>query len=103
MSDTLSSPLFVVGSSVSCRQYDLSRLSPLTSGGGQLQRRQDLPERAFYFPADDELGSCQTGIRSFTSLHCPTGGFPRVHVGVVESCVSTVEQPVFFIRLTRVT
>ena len=34
MSDTLSFPLFLVGSSVSCRQYDLSRLSLLTSGGG---------------------------------------------------------------------
>ena len=28
--------------------FDLSRLSPLKSGGGKLQRRQDLPEEAFF-------------------------------------------------------
>ena len=33
--------------------------------------------------------------RSFTSLPCRTGGFPRVHGGVIESCISTVEQPAF--------
>ena len=55
MFDTSSSPLFVVCSSVSCPQYDLSRLSHLKSGGGKLQRRQDLPEEAFYLPADDEV------------------------------------------------
>ena len=33
--------------------------------------------------------------RSFSSLPCRTGGFPRVHGGVIESCISTVEQPVF--------
>ena len=37
-------------------------------------------------------------FRSSFLSHCPTGGFPRVHGGVVESCVSTVEQPVFSSR-----
>ena len=63
--DTISSPLFVVGSSMSCRQCDLSRLSPLTSRRGQLQRLQDLPERAFYFPADDELANLQDWRKKF--------------------------------------
>ena len=63
--DTSNFPLFVVGSSVSRRQYDLSRLSPVTSGGGQLQRRQDLPECAFYFPADDEVAKVDTDLQKF--------------------------------------
>ena len=58
--DTSCSPLFVVGSSVSCPEYDLSRLSLLKSGGGKLQRRQDLPEDAFYLPADEQLAKVRT-------------------------------------------
>ena len=48
-----------------CPQYDLSRLSHLKSGGGKLQRRQDLPEEAFYLPADGELARVRDSFLKF--------------------------------------
>ena len=92
--DTSSSPFFVVCSSVSCPQYDLSRLSHLKSGGGKLQRRHDLPEDAFYLPADNEVAKVRTEWQKFFFIALSYRWLSQVHGGVVESCVSTVEQPV---------
>ena len=86
--DTPSFPFFVVGSSVSCPQ---TRQEEGNSSGGKICRK-----RPFTFRRTTSWRRSAPASTSTFSLPCPTGGFPRVHGGVVESCVSTVDQPVFF-------
>ena len=94
--DTSSFPLFVVGSSVSCPPF-----RPESAVTSQIRRRETPAAARLAGRCLLPSGGATSWRRvhpdssSFFSLPCRTGGFPRVHGGVVESCVSTVEQPVF--------
>ena len=66
------------------------------SGAGKICQR-----RPSTFRQTPRWNASMDPLRSTSSSRFPTGGFPRVHGGVVESCISTVEKHVFFIRLKR--
>ena len=96
ISDTSSSPLFVVGSSVSCLQYDPGRLSPLkirrrtTSAAARFSRKGLLPANRRSAGAGPL--HAQEVLFHSTVLQVAFVGYVG---GLVESCASTDEQSVF--------
>ena len=94
--DTPSLPLFVVGSGVLCPP-----IRPESAVTSQIRRRETPAAARFagrgLLPSGGPPAGEGIGLETQAFLHCPvpTGGFPRVHGGVVESCVPTVDQPFF--------